>query len=330
MGSVATLPIGAQFGRKAGLVVSNKQFIKDLSDLRFTFSITNNDTMPPNRAEIRVYNVSPTTAKQITQEFTQVSLQGGYGTGNFGIIFSGDIKRFYVGKERNTDTYLGISASDGDLLYNFGIVNASLKGGSTPAQRLDTIIDALNSQVDTQQQKLSVNPTAYDILNATGGILPRGKVLFGMARAYLDELANTAQARWSIQNGQFVLVQDTSFLPGTIITLNSQTGLIGQPEATDQGIQAKTLLNPLIRVGSRVQINNELINKAFVTQSGRETGYPNYGDLFYPATATNDGIYRVLVAEHSGDSRGNEWITDITCLSVDPSAAANNSVQAGT
>jgi hypothetical protein len=36
----------------------------------------------------------------------------------------------------------------------------------------------------------------------------------------------------------------------------------------------------------------------------------------------------VLVAEYMGDSRGQEWYSDLTCLAVDPSAAADQSVQA--
>jgi hypothetical protein len=33
-----------------------------------------------------------------------------------------------------------------------------------------------------------------------------------------------------------------------------------------------------------------------------------------------DGVYVVLYASHTGDTRGNEWYTHITALSYDPTA----------
>jgi hypothetical protein len=43
---------------------------------------------------------------------------------------------------------------------------------------------------------------------------------------------------------------------------------------------------------------------------------------------TNDGFYRVLVAEHVGETRGNDWYTELTFLDVDISSLASSSVLA--
>ncbi|WP_256859231.1 hypothetical protein [Burkholderia cenocepacia] len=32
------------------------------------------------------------------------------------------------------------------------------------------------------------------------------------------------------------------------------------------------------------------------------------------------GFYRVMIAEHRGDTRGNDWYTEATCIAVDASA----------
>jgi hypothetical protein len=32
---------------------------------------------------------------------------------------------------------------------------------------------------------------------------------------------------------------------------------------------------------------------------------------------TDDGFYRTIVAEHSGDTRGNDFYTDLTCIALD-------------
>jgi hypothetical protein len=84
-------------------------------------------------------------------------------------------------------------------------------------------------------------------------------------------------------------------------------------------------LNPFVRIGTRLQIDNAAINQTTVKEQQR---YPDFHTITLPATVTNDGFYRTLVAEHMGDNRGPEWWTDITCLAIDTSAAPDQSVQA--
>jgi hypothetical protein len=157
---------------------------------------------------------------------------------------------------------------------------------------------------------------------STGGILPRGKVKFGMARAAMASLATNNNSRWSIQNGVLTFVPNAGYLPGTPIAINTANGMVGTPTATDNGVVVQCYLNPLIKIGQAVQINN----KDIVNNQVNSQFYPKYRSQYYPATVTNDGIYRVLVAEHFGDTRGNDWISELTCLSIDPSSAATTSV----
>jgi hypothetical protein len=161
-------------------------------------------------------------------------------------------------------------------------------------------------------------------LQSTGGVLPRGDVKFGLAAAQLDDVAATANCSWFIENGVVIFVSNTGYRSGDAVVLNSQTGLVGIPEADIHGIQAICLLNPNLKVGTRVQINNSAINQTPVNSPG----FPNreQNELF--ADVTNDGFYRVLVLKQYGDSRGNDWYSEFTCLALDPSAAPGSSVLA--
>jgi hypothetical protein len=101
--------------------------------------------------------------------------------------------------------------------------------------------------------------------------------------------------------------------------------MVSVPEATDQGISVQILMNPLIKIGQRVQISSTDIVQTTI----REQGYPNYTSINYVASVSPGlGVYRVMVAEHQGDTRENEWYSSLTCLQVDPSAAAGASVLA--
>jgi hypothetical protein len=314
MSTTSPGPANGQFLRKANLVVSKGLQGMDLSQLRFRFEVRASDAETPNTATIRVYNASDNTAQTILAEYDTVTLQAGYENGNFGIIFQGDIKQFRTGRERNVDSYLDILAADGDEAYNFGVVNQSLAAGFTAPDELSTYAAALGIPVDIN---------AEGFLTA-GGIVPspRGKVMWGMARAHMRTLASKFDCRWSIQNGQVTLIPNTGYLPGKAVQINSASGMLGTPEQTDNGISIRCYLNPLIKIGQAVQINNKDINQTVVKQQF----FPSYTSQYYPATVTNDGFYRVLVAEHAGDTRGNDWYTELTCLDIDISSPAATSV----
>lgn len=305
-----------QYLRKCTLIVSTGTKGLDLSDLRIVFRVNGADVQSPNTASIRIYNLSDTTAQQIQKEFTAVTLQAGYQTGNYGIIFAGTIKQVKRGKENATTTFVEILAADGDLAYNYSTVATSLAAGASIDDQVKAIAAATAGNGVTQGDTSA--------MAATGGILPRGKVLFGMARDQMRNLSVTTGTRWSIQNGKIIAIPLTGYLPGQAVVLNSKSGMIGVPEATEDGIKVKCLLNPMIRIGTRIQINNVDINSTTV----KEQGFPQYTSLNFPATVTNDGFYRVLVCEYEGDTRGQPWWSDLTCLAVDSSAPVNSSVKA--
>jgi hypothetical protein len=322
-----------QFIRHAKLIVSIDQSVGIVIDsaspsapalgqlqtivpgLRFRFEVRASDVETPNTLVARIYNVSDSTANDIWSEATYVDLEAGYENGNKGNIFSGRIKQIVRGRESNVDGYLELRAADGDQAYVNGFINQTFPAGTTDAQELSALAAAMS---------LPVAKTAENYLT-TGGILPRGKTMFGMARAEMAKLASRNDCRWSIQNGVITLVPNTGYLPGQAVAINSATGMIGTPEQTDNGIIVRCLLNPAIKIGQAVKINNRDINQTTLRDV---IGFPAYTSQYYPATVTNDGLYRVLVAEHYGDTRGsgNDWYTELTCLAIDPSSPSTTAV----
>ena len=155
-----------------------------------------------------------------------------------------------------------------------------------------------------------------------GGVIPnpRGKVLWGLPRAHLRASCLSTGSSWTINKGKVDVLPLSGYKPGEAVVLTSQTGLIGRPEQTNDGIRARCLLNPRIDVGALVQIDNRSINLT-LNQSPSQAPVPfnQWTGIQNLASVTADGIYRVYVAEHKGDTRGQEWYTDLTCLAVNPS-----------
>lgn len=329
--SIAQQPYD-QYLRQLRLIVFNDQNALDLSALRVQFRTSQWDTATPNLLEARVWNLSPQTVKSVLKEYTKVTLEAGYQNGRFAIVFSGDIKQFRRGRENAIDSFLDIFAADMDPYHQYGIFNYNLPKGTS-------VVDQWKKQ-NEEAQKYGVQPGQQQLGQGTGGILPRGKVVSGQAIWAHRQTARNLDATWSIQNGKLTLAQKKGYLPGDIIKINAQSGMIGQPEATDQGIVVTVLLNPSIQIGQRIQINNADINQTLwpgETSSGTPsglaargiTGWPNIGEFTYYADVTDDGVYRVLVVEHRGDTRGNDYYSDLVCLALDTTATSAATGQTG-
>lgn len=297
----------AQFGRKASLLLVNASSTLDVSDLRFKFEINAMDVESPTNASIRVYNMSEGTAQSVRKEFTEVVVQAGY-SGNFGVIFRGTIKQFRKGRENATDTYLDILAADGDIAYNYSVVNRTLAAGSSAEQRIDAAVAAM--------QPNGVAKGTY-VLPNTAGTLPRGKVLFGLAKAALRAQTQNIGATWSIDGGKVNVVGLLGYLPGKSVVLNGQTGLVGRPEQTIDGIRARCLMNPKLVVGGTVQIDNKAINQTLQQDpNAAPIPFNQWVGLQQIADLASDGIYRIFVVEYKGDTRGQDWYCDLTLLAV--------------
>ena len=316
----------SQWIRRCELLVANQTEALDLSQFRIVFQIRNADTESPNTAIIRVFNLSHDTVYKITNsysnefggEFTNVILNAGYVSGNYGAVFKGTIKQYRFGRENNTDTYLDIMAADGDLGFNQGVVNMTIKAGVTTGAVAQAVAKTMTDNVD-------VTALTTDLQHVPN---LRNQVLFGMARSQLRGYVNTLDSTWSIQDGVVVILDKGGYLPGEAVEINVATGLIGVPEQTAEGIALTCLLNSRIRIGGRIKLNNsEVVQLIQSNPNAAPLVFSQWAAIQKNAAMPNDGVYRAYVVEHEGDTRGNVWYSHLTCLAVDSTAAANKSVK---
>lgn len=292
-----------QWKRKASLLLVAGQKALDLSDMHFRFRVQQGDVPSPNNAEIRVYNLSAATVKTIRDEYSTVVLQAGY-EASYGVIFKGTVKQWRIGRENATDSYLDILAADGDIFHNFSFVSATLDAGSSGATQLAALTNITGQAIDSSASRL----------RSFGGVLPRGRVLFGMSRDVLDAVARTHQATWSIQDGVVRVIDLDGYTPGEAVVLTSKTGLIGQPESTQEGVKLRCLLNPKLQPGRLVSVNNKSINQTLQTPGSANVPFNQRVGFQAFADTAADGLYRIYVIDHTGDTRGQAWYSELTGL----------------
>lgn len=301
----------------------------DLSELSIVFSIKKTDGQTPNTAAIKVYNLNADTQSRIQKEFTRVTLQAGYQSG-YGIIFDGNVKQFSTGTENGVDTFLMIYASDGDEAYNFAVVNATLEAGAKQRDQIEQSVKVMKG--------LGVD-IGYQAEETNGDALPRGKVMYGMARDYVKQSSQTAGCTWSIQDGKIQVIPLRGVLPNEAVVLSSNSGMIGTPEQTNDGIKFRCLINPEIKVGAAVQIAREdiqlappdqpkpvveKINKKNPEQKKKQDDEKRKIDNHI----SGNGFYRVLTLNINGQTRGNDWYMDGVGLAMDSSGTALQQVAA--
>lgn len=313
------------YDREIKLIAKNLQEAIDLSQFEIKFRTEQSDFETPNNVWIRLYNLSDETARRLMGEYTDLTLGAGYvENGGQHTIFTGSIKQVRRGRETPTDTYVDIIAAEGDLAYNFSVINDSLERDLTdPGTQIGGLVTGAGGN--------GVNSYFAPGIVVTSPRLSRGKVRYGLMRAYARDMARTLDATWSIQGVQgapgepikyqLVFSKQTNFLYGAdqAVVLTANTGLIGLPEQTENGIKVRCLLNPALRIGGAIKIDNTSIQTAQLNlQKAYLPGQPGVPTRL-PAIAS-DGLYKILVLEHTGHTRGNPWYSEIVCLAINPSA----------
>jgi hypothetical protein len=265
----------------------------DASELRCTFSIEKSIAETPNYSEITIFNLSPQTENKIVKTGDRVVLEAGYDGPQYGLIFNGDIIQPYRDKEDGVTYKLTLVSQDGDQFLNDGFISASYAAGQTPMEIAKKV--TANASHPVEIAEISENLENH--------ALPRGKVCFGLSKNYLHQIAMTEQAAFYVNDGKVNIVKAMDTPKGRIVGLNPQSGLIGTPEVTDDGVKAKCLLNPFLNLNSFVHIDNQYIRQQ-KAQRGSQPRQSNY-----------DGVYRIIKLRHIGDTRGDSWHTEFTGVS---------------
>jgi hypothetical protein len=284
--------------------------------LRVRFNVQQRTTQSPGVGNIFVTNPADATSKKILSagEFAPVTLKAGYENGLYGLIFKGTLRQARKGKDNPTDTYINVLAAD-EIGYNFATVNKSLPPGSTGQDLFNALTKELSAYgvtvgAVTQKAQKALQQLKY----------PRGLALFGPVKELMRTLSHSINSTWSIQNGQLHMCALGDNIGGPW-EINVNTGMIGMPVQTLQGIIVRSLINPNIGVNSLIHLNNADIQAATYnlstqgeTQNPRGSGTNSFNNPVLPSLDA-DGLYRVLMIEWTGDTRELPWYMDMWCVS---------------
>lgn len=263
-----------QFGRQFRLEIGNTTTGIAIDALRVAFELTKSIDAKPNPGKIDVWNLSrQSSARILSGEFDLVKLWAGYET--LRVVYAGDIVKKVV-KRDGLDFITSLECGDGHVDYQNSLIMTTLASGSTEQ-------DAYNAAAKAMK---NTKPGAFDLpLQRT---LPRARVLAGNARDVLGRVALNNNADWSVQDGELIMVPADKVLPDEAVLLSQDTGMIGSPEATDNGLELSCLCNPALKIGGLVRVQSIL-------------------EFF-------NGDYKIVHLQHKGDAIGGDWLTQLTVI----------------
>lgn len=194
-------------------------------------------------------------------------------------------------------------------------VNDSIGVECTQSQIVQKIAQAATNGISIED--------ITDLENATGTVqLPRGAVLFGRPGDLIGEIAQTNYMSYYVsQNGINVinLLDNDNAQPQYVfgppwpgyLTVSPKypaqytPTLLGTPQQTQDGVVFRVLMDSRLRLADTVGLDLSALNQI-----------PNYPDPSgYPAFLTQNQTFIICGIRHVGDTRGEDWYTEVTAVS---------------
>lgn len=350
--STAAIPTPLQyFGRQWQLSVKNDSGdILTISNaksesLRVTFTVDTYSLLAYWTANVKIYNMAPSTGNQIQgvggvanlwqfnqplSAGNQITISAGYTNSSGGtfdaqnnVIYAGRVLQSYWSRENVVDWVLNLRCVIGLLENTINQVNQAVKKGTN-----DYL--AVKSVCREASLNLVIDQATQDIMSAN--TYSRGLSLYGRPVELIKEITGQYQGQilsWISDKG----VNISSFNPSVPLAtpafayapINVQTNtvsnsgntqpntikytLIETPQQTQLGVTFKVLMDSTPKIRDTVQLAPGVLINLFPLT----VPIPKGG----PPVPNASGLYIVCGLRYVGDTRGrgNDWYTEITGLS---------------
>ena len=266
---------------------------KQFTDLNIRFKVEKTGDSATNKAEIEIYNLNESNRKFVTKKDLAVTLKAGYDS-NFGLIFAGyttfshttkghskkdeQVRRGFEHINHEDSDWISVITADDGLKALKHYISLSLDDENlTELKVLREVVKKLNETVKV----------ATGVLKGIKDIrINNGYAVSGTFKSVLDKICKNQKLKWQITDGILNIYPKEQNLSDEIIKLDSNSGLIGSPEPTEEGYKFTSLLRHDINIGTLLEVEAELIKGRFI----------------------------VINLTHNGELDSNQWFTVCECM----------------
>lgn len=244
-------------------------------NLRIGFKVEKSSSDKPNKALIKVYNLSINNRAQVEKAGNAVILKAGYGE-EIDNIFSGDVSKAFTELDK-TDFITTIESGDGEIAYKSSVIEKSYAKGTDLKDVFGELISKTGLQIG-------------DISGVVNEKLLSGLSLSGSVKDQISILSERQNAEWSIQDGAVQILKRGTTTQEEAVLISATTGMIGIPKKRfekdtsgkekELGIEVVSLLNGKIKPGRLIRVESKLISGDFKVQKVTHEG-DNYAQEYY-------------------------------------------------
>jgi len=278
------------FGREIKVLIGEVATDSVLIEgFRMSFSIRKTDTKDPNTCELNIWNLNSNTRSKLEKLDDFAFVSAGYTQAdNVETIFVGNITNV-VTRYESPEIVTTISIADGEKVLNSKKVSVSYAKGSTALQVLKDLVAKLDIPLKGSLEKLGINK-----------VFNTGYSYTGHVKTAIRKVSEYSGLDWSIQNGEIKFTLEDKDDGSKLVSINSDSGMIGNPEKTQiknnkrkskvklDGYKIRSLLQPSVEPQGRVEVSS------FVT--GPEK------------------IFKIIDVEHNADNFEGGFETTLTVV----------------
>jgi len=300
----------------SGLVATDvvSQNAWDPEALRMTFDIV--EGVLPSKmwtAEISIYNATDPTIQDYLFNAVWVTLEAGYqdGSAKSSIIWDGPVIQTLFDRENVVDFKITFNCVATVELLNNSFINFGAGKFSSQEQIISKMVSEIGGTFDVQYgPKLKGKMAAKQY--------PRGKTLFGRLNRYLEDVAkDNFGMNWTDGQKAYIseltagdnvtpaIIYGPPLPPGYVASGNQSISrtVMGVPRQFAYGVIFTTLLDPRLLVQAPPMLIH--LDRTVITQIAVQI--PNV------VTAMDPHLdFVVAQVHHYGDTRGNDWCSEVT------------------
>jgi hypothetical protein len=284
---------------------STYEDVPNQAALRVKFKFQAAVGQSPFFSEIEVWNFNGDTSAAIIKQGDKVKVEAGYKDGVYGLLFQHQVFQPMFERVDVTDFVTTLNCMD-----SYGIITEARFSsfGLGAGYNYNDVVAAMAKNAYKPFDVGYISPTLRTEKS------PRGMVYHGDHKEGLRQIARDNNVCWLAHDDQahMVSLNDLSY-SGTALVITPQTGLVGTPQLTDEGIYFRCLLNPDIKIAQPLMVIK--IDQAVIRQLKAVYGQTTGNQL--RSVLDQDGLYKVIGVTYLGDTRGNDWYVDVRAVNLD-------------
>lgn len=236
----------------------------------------------PNELNLILTNIDAShRANIVANEYGLVRLEAGYErANNMAIIFEGNIRRAPPNFRNGTDLTTRIIAGEGELAWRRTTIEHVFPTGTTFLEMARFCIREMP------------NITEGDLSGLEGNSIRSPYVVVGSVRRFFDDLATTANARWSMQRTSLDFTSNERARDAFEVTKKTfETGLY-DADLDESALDAVIALDPALKPNGIIEIEGarEGVNGFWRLDSVRHVGSYGIGNAVWESQITGQRV----------------------------------------